>query len=1036
MKDYSLFYKELNEQQRLVVDTIDGPLLVLAGPGTGKTQILSLRAAAILKAGGLEPGNILIVTYTNSAAREMKERLARIIGPEGYEIEAATFHSFANSIIQESEEARNYVGNKIQMDDLEQIRALEYIIDNTKGIENLRPFRAPYIYLDDIARRIGEFKKDGITPEYFEDYVRNKKQWDSAFEDKHIKRLKALAVIYKLYEALKEGKNKDVFDDRGRYDFDDMIIFAAEALRKEEGLRKNYRKQFRYIMVDEFQDTNGAQLELLFTLLDYKAPNICCVGDDDQSIYRFQGASVGNFKILKERYPGIKTVSLKDNYRSAHELIELSSRVINMIPVKERAAEKLLNPRKKYKDRKIEAREFSTEEEELIYIVKRIKELKAKIAHSDDLTEDERRHPYNNIAMLVRKRVDILKIVDALLQAGIPYATDGKEDISAEVRARQLLDVLELAHIDPGDCGAKDLELYKVLSSDYFEIPLSDILKFISYVNSKNDTRKSRKATLLAEFLSYFGSKTARIKFEKESSISRAAEVIKALLADAAARPVHAILLDFIKDSGLFKYILAEYADKDILRMRELRAITSFVDMVKAADLARPALRLDEFMRELKTRKDHGLPIAGKLVTMTQDGVRILTAHGSKGREFHSVIMPFCLQNKNWPARPKAEKLPVPSDLFKAKMKIEEKAMAKQLYSHDEIRLFYVAITRAKSNLIFTASPSESAIPSSYLSALMPDTAAVSKSKEDREETALANFLEVSDLRDPILGTEAILKDMVRNMSLNPTRVNTYLSCPRRFLYNDVIRLPGPKRKSLIFGNCVHKALEETYDAYKRSGRFPSFQFFREAFETELHFQGADKSIALHCLADDQMRKLKEWFDAASKCPVMPLGLERKLIVTVGENIIFTGKYDKVEWEDEASGLVRIVDYKTGKPDKHLKAIGECGDLASDECDGYLRQLVCYKLLFDKDKRESNGRKAASGCLMFIEPVSADIKKLGYKKGGHVTKVVAISDSMVAEMEAIIKNVWDNIMRLRFDKLKSKDDDKCRACNFEDICWR
>lgn len=1036
MKDYSSFYKELNEQQRLVVDTADGPLLVLAGPGTGKTQILSIRAASILKAPGLEPGNILIVTYTNSAVREMKERLAKIIGPEGYEIEVATFHSFANSVIQESEEARNYVGDKIQMDDVEQVRAFEYIIDNTKGLEELRPFRAPYIYLDDIVRRISEFKKDGITPAYFEDYIKNKKQWAANFEDKHIKRLKALAIIYGLYEELKEGKNRNVFDDRGRYDFDDMIIFAAEALRKEKALREGYQKQFRYVMVDEFQDTNGAQLELLFTLLDYKMPNLCCVGDDDQSIYRFQGASVGNFKILKERYPGIKTVSLKDNYRSAHELIDLSSRIIGMIPLEERTSEKFLNPRKKYKDRKIEAREFSTEEEELVYIVKRIKELEGMIAHSDELSEEEKSRPYNNIAILLRKRGDILKVVDALLQAGIPYATDGKEDITTEVRARQLLDVMELAHIDPSDCAAKDLELYKVLSSDYFEIPMSDILKFIAYVNSKNDTRKSQKAALLAEFLAYFGSKKNIIKFEKEKHVSRAAKVINNLLSGAAARPVHALLLDFIKDSGLFKYVLAEYSNKDILRMRELRAITSFVDMVKAADLVRPALTLDDFMRELKTRKDHGLPIAGKLVTMTQDGVRILTAHGSKGQEFHSVMMPFCLQNKNWPARKMAEKLPVPSDLFKAKMKVDEKAMAKQLYSHDEIRLFYVAMTRARSNLIFTASPSEGAVTSSYIGRLGLGGGSGQKAKEADEETVLASYLEVSDVKDPIIGTEAVLKDMVRNMSLNPTRINTYLSCPRRFLYNDVIRLPGPKRRSLIFGNCVHKALEEVYQTYKKSGRFPPFQFFRKSFEKELHFQGADKSIALHCLADDQMRKLEEWYDAASKAPVKPLGLERKLVVTVGENIIFTGKYDKLEWENESSGLVRIIDYKTGKPDKHLKAIDECRDLASDDCDGYLRQLVSYKLLFDKDTRESRGRKAASGCLVFIEPVSADMRKFGYKKGDRVTKLVAISDGMVAEMEAIIKKVWDDILHLRFDKLKGKDDDKCMACNFESICWR
>ena len=167
----------------------------------------------------------------------------------------------------------------------------------------------------------------------------------------------------------------------------------------------------------------------------------------------------------------------------------------------------------------------------------------------------------------------------------------------------------------------------------------------------------------------------------------------------------------------------------------------------------------------------------------------------------------------------------------------------------------------------------------------------------------------------------------------------------------------------------------------------------------------------------------------------MPVGLERKLVVTIGDNIIFTGKYDKVEFEDEDKGLVRILDYKTGKPDEHLKDIEKIKDLASSDCDGYLRQLVCYRLLFEKDKKEARGRRAHSGALVFIEPVSADLRKQGYKKGQYVTKRVEISDSMVSDIEELIINVWDRIKRLDFAKLPKRDEKICANCDFGSICW-
>ena len=195
MKEYPKYYKELNAQQRIAVDAIDGPLLVLAGPGTGKTQLLSLRAGSIIKSGKARAENLLILTYTNSAAKTMKERLAKVIGLGGYDVEVCTFHSFANSIIQESEEAANYVEDKIQMDDVERMRLIEHILDGAKGLDDIRPFGAPYTYLKAILDRISVLKKDGVTPEYLDSYLKDGKKAWRHLEDKYIKRLTAFSAV-------------------------------------------------------------------------------------------------------------------------------------------------------------------------------------------------------------------------------------------------------------------------------------------------------------------------------------------------------------------------------------------------------------------------------------------------------------------------------------------------------------------------------------------------------------------------------------------------------------------------------------------------------------------------------------------------------------------------------------------------------------------------------------------------------------------------------------------------------------------------
>jgi len=1018
MKDFDKFYKELNIEQKKAVDTIEGPVLVLAGPGTGKTQILSVRAANIIRKDLALPENILILTYTNAAAKTMKERLAKIIGFKGYDVYVATFHSFANSILLDSEEAANYIQERIQITDIEQVRAIEYSLDHTQGISEIRPFNAPYNYVKDIQKKISELKREGVSPEEFLEYVKTLEPDGVSIEEKHIPRIKALAIIYDKYERLKAGGNKDVFDERGRYDYDDMIMMAIHALDNEPILKKKYQGHYKFFMVDEFQDTNGAQLKLLFSILKPDSPDVCCVGDDDQSIYRFQGASVGNFKKFKKRFKNLKAISLKNNYRSTKEIIGLAQALIKEVPESERTGEKELINVRDFKKKSIGYYEFTGEAEELGFIVKKVKEFKEQIESSKDMGLEKKENPYNNIAILVRKRDLILRIIDKFLQAGIPYATDGKEDIRPEPRVKQMLDVLELASMGPENYEDRDRVLYTMLIADYFKIPLQDVLGLIARVNKKK--RNKEDAKVLTELLN---------SEDLSRPLKNAKVIIKKLIENSQFKPAHTVLMEYIEDAGIYKYILEKYDNDDVMRIRELRALSSFINMVKSSDMSKPGMTIKDFVEEIRTRNEHGMALEGELVTMTQNGVRIFTAHGSKGLEFHSVIIPFCLQDKSWPIKSRPDIIPLPPELTKDIEKIDNKEKIKELRFYDETRLFYVAVSRAKSNIVFTASPGESAVSSVFLHRLniKPETSGL------KEENILVSFLEKTDLAEPFIGTEKVLADLVKDMTLNPTGLDNYLKCRRKFLYDNVLMLPSAKKQSLIFGNAVHSGLEHLYGEYIRTNRFPDFQFFKERFTESLKYQGPEKAIELRCR--EQFEGLKKYFDKVSKKPVKPIGLENRMPVNI-DGIIFTGKYDKLELEDEKNKLVRVVDYKTGQPNKHARGVFETKDLGSEDCDGYLRQLVCYKLLYEKDKaRQDKNMIVSHGVLVFVEPAKNGLRKYGIKEGEPTEFKVELREDMVDEMAGIIKNTWENIQALHFEKLPERDKNRCGNCDFDHICW-
>ncbi|MDR0462784.1 MAG: UvrD-helicase domain-containing protein, partial [Pseudomonadales bacterium] len=314
MDKFEQNYQLLNDNQRLAVDTLEGPVMVIAGPGTGKTQVLTLRIANLIKSDVAEPENILALTFTNAAAANMRKRLVEMIGVTGYQVRICTFHAFCSTIIGDNGQYFPLNQKSEALSDLATYEIFEEILTKLR-LQKLRSTKEKFYYLKDIISSISTLKREGVSEAEFEKIVETQKiefaQQKDELKKPEIKKWQTniakwedLILIYNEYQQLLQKKNL--------FDYSDMINFVKDAFIKHEDLLLNYQEQFQYLLVDEYQDTNGAQDNIIDLLTSYwkENANVFVVGDPNQSIYRFQGASLENFLGFVERYPKAQIVGL------------------------------------------------------------------------------------------------------------------------------------------------------------------------------------------------------------------------------------------------------------------------------------------------------------------------------------------------------------------------------------------------------------------------------------------------------------------------------------------------------------------------------------------------------------------------------------------------------------------------------------------------------------------------------------------------------------------------------------------------------
>jgi len=1015
-------YERLNDQQRKAVDTIEGPVMVIAGPGTGKTQILASRIGKILLETDAAPTNILCLTYTDAGVVAMRKRLLQFIGPDAYKVNIYTFHAFCNDIIQENLS----LFEKTALDpisDLEKIELFKELIDSFPKNHLLKRYRGDvYFEVKNLQSLFSNMKREGWTAnfikqkidEYLTDlpnrdefvYKRKYKEFNAgdlkadklAEENERMEKLRAAVDEFDRFQQLMRKKN--------RYDFDDMINWVIKAFEENKNLLSNYQERFQYILVDEYQDTSGTQNRLVELLISYwDKPNVFVVGDDDQSIYRFQGANVDNMLQFADNYKNdLLTVVLTNNYRSTQPILDVSKALIDRND--ERLVKQIdgLSKDLRSSNQHINQstnqpviKEFETQRQEMIGIVKQVQQLLAQ----DVLP--------GRIGIIYKENKYGEELAQYFKLLGIPVYSKRHLNILELPEAQKIILLLRYLASEHYIPFSADEMLFEILHFDWFGIPPIEIAKLTMEVA---DRRYGEKATSIRQLLHEKAHAPAKDLFSTgiHEGLKKATIVIEKLIAAVPNNTLQSLFENIIRKAGVLTHIM-QSSDKHW----QLQILTGLFDFVKDETHRNPFLNLQQLVNLIELMQKEGITLPLVQVSGSEKGINLMTAHGSKGLEFEYVFIAGC-NAVSWEKKRKpggGYKLPDTMFISLSASTDEEELR----------RLFYVALTRAEQHLTVSYSKYKNdgrELEPSMFIAEIQDQQALPVEKIIIDTGVLSEFaaLDFEKPQSPEIEKieEEFISRILDKFVMNVTALNNYLKCPLEFYFKNLIRIPSPKNEATEFGSAVHYALEKLFRKMQDSGkeRFNPKEDFINDFEWYMnrHRESFTKEQFARRMEYGH-EILGNYYNTYISSFSKIVSIELNIRNVVLNNVPLKGKLDKLEFDGKS---VNIVDYKTGDPDKAIPKTKGPSDKDPNGGD-YWRQAVFYKILIDNYKAKD--WKAVSTEFDFIEPD----KKKNYRK-----EKLVISPADITTVTQQITNAWEQIQNREFYNGCGKED--CHWCNF------
>ena len=1019
---FSERFNKLNDRQKEAVETIYGPVMVIAGPGTGKTEVLSMRIASLLESEAqVQPHEILCLTYTDEATNSMRRRLVQIIGPAAHKVNIYTFHGFCNNIIQNNSES--FSMRTLQpMTDLERTDLLYKMLEDLPPGHALRKLSGNIYYdVPKLNKLFDIMKREYLTPEYISEAIgfylaglsdreefiykksgKNYKKGDLKQDkiDEEIKRMettRAAAMLFNEYEQRMK--------DSGRYDFNDMILWVLDAFKKFPWLLQSYQERFQFTLVDEFQDTNGAQNELINVLTSFwEDPNIFVVGDDDQSIYEFQGARIRNIIDFYERYKEtIKIVVLPHNYRSSQQIIDRAmasignneQRLINQL--KDLQLDKnIISANDRFKDEKVPVhpvvKMYNNIVQEEADVVMQIIKLK------------EEGVALNEIAVLYAQHKQANNIIALLERKGVPYQVKKAVNLLELPLPEQVLNILDYLLQEKKKTFSGEELLFELMHAPYFGIAPTDIAQLALYIqaNKKGGTIKWRMLIgnhLLLE----------TIDLQTTAAIRRLSNNLENWEREQVTLPLPLLIEKIVYESGIVDHLL-----NGVDHIWNMQVLNSFFEFVKDAHARSPKMKSTQLLQMVERMNDENIAAPVQRVIQNDDGVRFYTAHSAKGNEFEYVFMVGCTKNFWEEKKGGGASYRMPDTITSTKESDDYKTEVAR-------RLFYVALTRAKKHLYISYALNDNAgkglEASVFIDEISPFEERIRQAVPvgEIEEHLKWAIAPVPDVVIKMANAQWIEK-VLQQLTMSYTSLSKFLRCRLAFYYELILKVPFQKNDALAFGSAVHYALERFFIEMKqKNGEFPSkeelLNIFRYALSTE---SSSFTPVQFDRRTEQGNTLLSEYYDYYIDKFAKNVEIEYKVPRYTLDGVPVTAKIDKIEINGDNC---TVIDYKTGDPDK--SATPQTAPPNEKEPNGgdYWRQMVFYKLLLENF--EDRRWQVSLGKFDFIQK-----SKTGEYK--QITVPVFAQDEEIVRRQ--LKESYASIMNHEFDKGCGKED--CHWCNF------
>ncbi|HLX35258.1 MAG TPA: ATP-dependent DNA helicase [Candidatus Limnocylindrales bacterium] len=781
----------LNAEQRRAVTHGDGPLLVVAGAGTGKTQVITRRIAWLIATRRAKPSEVLGLTFTDKAAEEMQLRVDQLV-PYGYADTAiSTFHAFGDRLIRE------FAFELGRAPDLRVLSRPEVVVFLREhlfelGLDEYRPLGDPDRFLGALAALFARCRDEDVSPARYQAYADRLAVEAAAavaevaagvdVGDEDRLRADALAETARRQRELATAyaRYTELLATSGGIDFGDQVSLALKLLRESPAARRTVQGRYRYVLVDEFQDTNRAQSELV-ALLAEGHRNVTVVGDDDQSIYRFRGAAISNILEFRERYRGARTVVLRRNYRSLAPILDRAHRLIrhndpDRLELRVGISKRLSPERSAPDAAPVRHTAFATVAEEADWIAAEIRRRVTAGARPRD-------H-----AVLIRANADADAVLRSLNVAALPWRFSGTSGLYARPEIRLLLSLLR-AVADP----TSSVDVYALAASDRYDVPGADLAALMTAA------RRSHRSAfeILEDVEAHPGA--VRLTEAGRPVIARVTADLRRYRDLAHRRPAGEVLYAFLRDTGW----LATLAAADTVASDEaLSNIARFFDIVRTQSALLADDRAVFLARHLATLIEAGDDPPTADPDPDVDAVAVMTVHKAKGLEFPVVFVPGLAADR-FPARGRRETLALPVEL------VDEILPEGDGHLQEERRLFYVAMTRARDELLLSHAAEGPGGRARRVSPFVVEALELPPDRGSIRLTAGTPAERLASLAPPSESPEPARVPVEGPLTLSHSAIDDYLACPQRYRYGQVLRVPTAPHHSLIYGSALHKAVQE-----------------------------------------------------------------------------------------------------------------------------------------------------------------------------------------------------------------------------------